>query len=114
MKKIIALAITATLFFAPAILKAQDSTHKKSKVERMKNFKDKAKNATPEQKAKAKEFAEKRKERIANMTPEEKAKHDAKKKEMQEKLSKMTAEEKEKAIKEMKERKEKREGKKEK
>jgi hypothetical protein len=113
MKKIITLAITATLFFAPAMLKAQDSTNKKSKVERMKNFKDKVENATPEQKAKAKEFAEKRKERIANMTPEEKEKRDVKKKEMEEKLSKMTPEEKEKATKKMKEKKEKREGKKE-
>ncbi len=105
MKKIITLTLFGSLFFAPSLLNAQDSTQNKRKV-----AKEKIKNATPEQKEKAKEVVEKRKERIANMTPEEKAKYEAKKQAAKEKVKNMTPEEKDKLKDKIKERREKRKG----
>jgi hypothetical protein len=70
MKKIIIVCMVGIFFTLPTLVKAQDST--KTKIERKKEMKAKWKNATPEQKEKAKEMAQKRKEKIENMTPEEK------------------------------------------
>lgn len=95
MKKQIKFIIAAAIFLMPIITKAQDSTSTdKNKKERRKELREKWKNATPEQKEKAKEMAQKRKEKIENMTPEEKEALKEKRKEAKAKYDSLPADKK--------------------